>query len=489
MSHSKPETNYLTPLEDAILRSYFGIPLDKAQAGLDFWEADGNESIHLEEGLDSDHDDDRAICNAVARLLLAAVQDRLPNWSAIRSDGEFVTTREKRTYGVNRVAFLPIHLFTINWADSGPGFSWPEEYRAIWVPGFERYVVTASRDTAEGYGYADEAIGWFAGDGDLRNDSLEVIKAHWEEQYFQYEQHRWVYILDDGLITAPEANLLADEVWGDDEDGEEDETDEETGDETEEDEAKDEETVAIDDDVGTGSRLHAVPVSTRTENPVVLRVSKHLSFNIHYDDLIKAYCELGSVEISIGYSYVTGLGQMYRTAGIAECAPVYCKKFYEDNGFFPIGVHEIPGKVSQTPGVFKFKFPDTAPVVSNGGNTRLITGPACYLERDWYLHGTRVHRINPDDPLEVILRAPVRDELDARSVSLAIEFLAHAQKHGTLGVKALLPLLDGLQQKIESSAESVRVKCGYSPNLAELWRKSESLGHGLNPLIEFVCSQ
>jgi|GEM_PF-1532398 len=482
MSTANESENFLTPTEDAILRRYFGVPLNASQEELDLWEGDPSnpdEGIHLEHGLDSRDNEDRAIANAVARLLLAAVQDRLPNWAAVKSDGEVVTTREKRTYGESRIGFFPIRLFTINWADSGPGFSWPEEYRVIWVPGFDRYVVTASRDTAEGYGYADEAIGDFSKDADLKDGSLDVIKSHWEDQYFQCEQHRWAYIFDEGLITTAEAEKLADEVWEtDNPEDEEDEADEEEA------EGEDQEKVTSSNEEVVEVNRHAVSVSSVIENPIVLRVSKHLSCTISYDDLIKQYCALGSAKISIGYSYVTGLGQMYHTGGIAKCAPEYCKRFYEDNGYLPMGVHEIPGKIAQTPHVFKFKFPDTAPIVANGSNLRILTGPATYFERDWYLHGMKVHRINPDDSPEVILRAPIRDELDARAVSLAIEFALNSRRIPRAHRAGLAGGLAKFGDWVQKSAYEILVKEGYPPNLAELWRRAPESKKELKEVVE-----
>jgi hypothetical protein len=60
------------------------------------------------------------------------VERQLPGWSAITDDGEFVTERHFRDVSAiphRKVAVLPPrHLLTINWADSGPGYSWPVAY-------------------------------------------------------------------------------------------------------------------------------------------------------------------------------------------------------------------------------------------------------------------------------------------------------------------------------------------------------------------------
>lgn len=40
----------------------------------------------------------------------------------------------------------------INWADSGPGYSWPESYYVTYLPGLEKYIVTASLDSPDVWG-------------------------------------------------------------------------------------------------------------------------------------------------------------------------------------------------------------------------------------------------------------------------------------------------------------------------------------------------
>jgi hypothetical protein len=64
----------------------------------------------------------------VAFIVLEKVEKRLPGWSALRADGSFVSAREYRDEDQvpNRKVLLQSRqLFTVNWADSGPRFSWP----------------------------------------------------------------------------------------------------------------------------------------------------------------------------------------------------------------------------------------------------------------------------------------------------------------------------------------------------------------------------
>jgi hypothetical protein len=82
---------------------------------------------------------------AVAQILLHEVQGTLPQWAA---SGERVSLNRKahKRHEDARLSFNPQLVCTINWADSGPGFSWPEAYHVTYLPGFDKFVVTASRD-------------------------------------------------------------------------------------------------------------------------------------------------------------------------------------------------------------------------------------------------------------------------------------------------------------------------------------------------------
>jgi len=92
-----------------------------------------------------------AIINAVARISLAPIRSSLPVWGGY-SNGEVFHTRQKENSGVLPLRSFrsdPVLVLSINWADSGPGFSWPIHYYISWIPYYERYVVTASYDSSE----------------------------------------------------------------------------------------------------------------------------------------------------------------------------------------------------------------------------------------------------------------------------------------------------------------------------------------------------
>src|SRR5262249_33352254 len=150
----------------------------------------------------------------VAQILLHQVQDSLPQWAAVRSDGELLLNRKRhRRHKNGLLPFHPQRLFSINWATSGPGYEWPEEYHVTYLPGFEKYVFTASRDGDDAFGCADHAIGVAERDADIHAAARRIITAYWHTQADRWDQARWEYAFNEGLIDGQTAVAWADEVW------------------------------------------------------------------------------------------------------------------------------------------------------------------------------------------------------------------------------------------------------------------------------------
>jgi hypothetical protein len=148
----------------------------------------------------------------VAQIVLGRIQCRLPQWAAV---GDRVY--QARPYFDRRVRrkveLWPQHLFTINWADTAPGYSWPVAYNAIYVPGFDRTVVTASADCTEVFGVCDLAIGAFGPKVSILQGTRDIIVNHWSWQRDEWGQARWAYLFDTGLVGEAESQAWADEVW------------------------------------------------------------------------------------------------------------------------------------------------------------------------------------------------------------------------------------------------------------------------------------
>lgn len=211
------------PVEQVILAEYFALDLQPEGDELDLWQPDHEQpaAIHLEPDYEGGRDHSRALANAVARIALARVQRSLPQFAVVFPDrvelGRAVTEVPCRP-----VEVLSRHLFTIDWAMTAPGVSWPEAYYLTWMPGVEQWLVTASWDTPEVGGYCDLAIGYFGPDKAPVGGAEIIIGDYWSGQFIDYDQSRWEVFFEAGMIGREEANAWADEVWSVAEEGESD---------------------------------------------------------------------------------------------------------------------------------------------------------------------------------------------------------------------------------------------------------------------------
>ena len=200
------------------ISSYLGLELTAdIRKQIAFEKSSGGVRLLL--SMDMSRDEDDAINNAIARLILNSIEQRLPQWASVNintSDIHFSRKYESSTSASKIATLLPTYLFTINWADSGPGFSWPEAYYVGYLPYFDVYVVTASNDSTDMHGYCDRAIGWFSADKEIKDACKKVIVNEWQQQNEEQEQQHWAYLFDTGLIDEDEAYAWASEVWTND---------------------------------------------------------------------------------------------------------------------------------------------------------------------------------------------------------------------------------------------------------------------------------
>ena len=225
------------PIEHAFLSDWLGVErpacardidlaADVRPYGYAFEDEDadpGQESdgiIHLQKSEFNRMDLKESIGNAVARLVLTDIQDRLPQWAVSYRSGELEFGRGYEKPRRHTVALLPRFLFMINWADSGPGISWPESYHVGFLPFYNVYVVTGSQDSSDAYGYLDRTVGYFKPDVPLLEGCRQVLVADWERQA-GYGQEEWEHFIDPGLVDEYVARDWASEVWGVEEDVEE----------------------------------------------------------------------------------------------------------------------------------------------------------------------------------------------------------------------------------------------------------------------------
>ena len=82
-----------------------------------------------------------------------------------------------------------------------------------YLPGFDKFVVTASRDGPDAWGCDDHAIGVANGSLGPVDAAKEVVTEFWRMQVNAWEQPRWAYLFAQGLIDTKTADAWADEVW------------------------------------------------------------------------------------------------------------------------------------------------------------------------------------------------------------------------------------------------------------------------------------
>jgi len=160
-------------------------------------------------------DDRYNLENAVARICPYPVIKQLPLHWSVPADDPFVLTRALPDNVLRPQTEIPQHLFTINWADSGPGYAWLEAYYLILVPELGHYVVTASADSWEVYGCLDLAIGHFDAELPLMEGVHQCIVDWWRTRESQDGQARWAYLFTTGLVSAQLAHAWREEVWRD----------------------------------------------------------------------------------------------------------------------------------------------------------------------------------------------------------------------------------------------------------------------------------
>ena len=206
------------PAEHAILCDWFGIPRPPSLEGV---------STYASAEQEDDQDDpqrpilivanevgtiDLELPNAVARICLNAIQARLPQFVVVEGQRQ-MASRVPDARRQRAIELLPQRLFTINWADTAPGISWPEAYYVTPIPGYDRLVVTASQESSDAWGCDDIAIGWFPIETPIEQGAKQIITAKWKELADNYGQQKWAYLFDTGLIDRDTADQWADEVW------------------------------------------------------------------------------------------------------------------------------------------------------------------------------------------------------------------------------------------------------------------------------------
>ncbi len=151
--------------------------------------------------------------NEVATILLDTFQSHLPNFRWHDQDDNLRFVRGKNPIKERKVQLFPLHLFTINWATSGPGIEWPESYCVTYVPSHDVRIVTASSDSDDMWGCTDLAIGWCKPHRNPDFGVKKIIQNWWRNIHVSLG-HPWADFYSEGLVDADRAEKWALEVYG-----------------------------------------------------------------------------------------------------------------------------------------------------------------------------------------------------------------------------------------------------------------------------------
>lgn len=150
---------------------------------------------------------------AIAQLVLHSVRRRLPNSGVRQKMDDRATGRSLANPLESGLSLLPWHMLTVGWTCNGSSHSIAEAYYLAWLPYYDRYVVTASRDTSECWGYYDAALGDFSRSVDPMRNLQCIISDWWTFQAYRYRRARWRYVFRSGLVSSETAHGWAEGVW------------------------------------------------------------------------------------------------------------------------------------------------------------------------------------------------------------------------------------------------------------------------------------
>lgn len=210
---SKSKVTIFTQAEYLAFAQYFG--LNPGDASFD----DGDiERAITQLGFEDAYGWEWGAEYAVAAIALEPINQRLAHWCVKyqHQDGsaELVEGRTDYKSGEDKIVSLaPLHLFSINWADTAPGIDWPEQYYLTWIPLFDRFLVTASVDTTDVHPYCDRALGHFSKQVNPETQALEFVGNEWKRQTEEGAQDRWEYLTSWDRCSVEDIEALADSIW------------------------------------------------------------------------------------------------------------------------------------------------------------------------------------------------------------------------------------------------------------------------------------
>ena len=153
--------------------------------------------------------------NQVALILLNTIQEKLPNYGITNSEGKAHMGRIISPVAARKIQLLFSFLFSIDWASTAPGLSWPESYFVTYIPSLNLRIVTVSvdDDSLYGAGYSDIAIGFCRAIRTTEFGTKKIIQDWWKRSSGA-ELMPWESFWSAGLIDKARAEAWRDQVFG-----------------------------------------------------------------------------------------------------------------------------------------------------------------------------------------------------------------------------------------------------------------------------------
>ena len=212
-----PVRQALHPVEAEIVRIALRLPAMPDALPLDLWNLQQQlpaTVVHLTasgaaEGPNAVHG---AAAQALARMVRDASDVPSPTAPACAQPAAAKSHLRRARLRYPQVRLLASILLEVQWA-SDPGIpTGSEVYRLAWLPGFDKWLVTASADFSVDGGYRDHLLAAMDHQGDVMGAACQVIRQHWQRLRVQDDRGRWSS-LRAGRIDGVQAAGMADAAW------------------------------------------------------------------------------------------------------------------------------------------------------------------------------------------------------------------------------------------------------------------------------------
>jgi hypothetical protein len=213
-----PVRQSLHPVEAEIVRIALRLPAMPDALPLDLWNLQQQlpaTVVHLtaSEAAEGPNAVQGAAAHALARMVRDASDVPSPKAPACAQQPNAAKSHLRRArLRYPQVRLLASILLEVQWAGDQKNPTGSEVYRLAWLPGVDKWLVTASADFSVDGGYRDHLLAAMDHQGDVMGAACQVIRQHWQRLRVQDDRGRWSS-LRVGRIDGVQAAAMADAAW------------------------------------------------------------------------------------------------------------------------------------------------------------------------------------------------------------------------------------------------------------------------------------